>query len=139
MISSGFAQLTDAGVVRSVVDDLLDLSERRGWSGLTDSDAVQAPWRLAQFREVALAHPALLEGPGLRLAEHDRVHGGDLLITLRAYFDAVGDVRAAGDALGLHANTVRYRIRRAQEVAGLDLEDPDQRLLAELQVRLLVD
>ncbi len=139
MISSGFTQLTDAGAVRTVVDELLDLSERRGWSGLTDSEAVQAPWRLAQFREVALAHPALLEGPGMRLAEHDRVHGGDLLITLRAFFDAVGDVRAAGDALGLHANTVRYRIRRAQEVAGLDLEDPDQRLLAELQVRLLVD
>jgi hypothetical protein len=137
MVSSTFTQLTEVGAVRSLVEELLDLSERRGWSGLTDSEAVQAPWRLAQFREVALAHPALLEGPGMRLVEHDRAHGGDLLVTLRAYFAAVGDVRAAAEALGLHYNTVRYRLRKAQEVAGLNLDDPDERLLAELQVRLL--
>ncbi|MDP9183507.1 MAG: helix-turn-helix domain-containing protein [Actinomycetota bacterium] len=139
MISSTFGQLTETGAVRSLVEELLELAERRGWSGLTDSEAVQASWRLAQFREVALAHPALLEGPGMRLIEHDRTHGGGLLETLRAYFAAVGDVKAAAATLGLHYNTVRYRLRKAQEVAGLDLDDPDERLLAELQVRLLSD
>ena len=139
MVSSSYSQLADTAGVRGVVEELLDLSERRGWSGLTDSDTVQASWRLAQFREVALAHPALLEGPGMRLVEHDREHGGELLGTLRAYFAAVGDVRLAATHLGLHYNTVRYRLRKAQEVAGLDLDDPDQRLLAELQVRLLAD
>ena len=139
MISSTFTHLTEVGAVRSLVDELLGLAERRGWSGLTDSEAVQASWRLAQFREVALAHPALLEGPGMRLVEHDRTHGGDLLETLRAYFAAVGDVKAAAAVLGLHYNTVRYRLRKAQEVAGLNLDDPDERLLAELQVRLLSD
>ena len=139
MISGTYAQLADTGATRSVVDELLDLSERRGWSGLTDSDEVQASWRLAKFREVALAHPALLEGPGMRLVQHDQEHGGDLLVTLREYFAAVGDIRLAASRLGLHYNTVRYRIRRAQEVAGLDLDDPDQRLLAELQVRLLTE
>ncbi|MCU1595595.1 MAG: PucR C-terminal helix-turn-helix protein [Frankiales bacterium] len=137
MLSSSFTQLADAASVRSLVDELLGLAERRGWVGLTDSETVQASWRLAQFREIGLAHPALLEGPGMRLVEHDRVHGGDLLETLRAYFIAVGDVKAAAASLGLHYNTVRYRLKRAQEVAGLDLTDPDQRLLAELQVRLL--
>jgi DNA-binding PucR family transcriptional regulator len=75
----------------------------------------------------------------MRLLEHDREHGGDLLATLRAYFAAVGDVRLAATHLGLHYNTVRYRLRKAQEVAGLNLDDPDERLLAELQVRLLND
>jgi hypothetical protein len=139
MISSTFGQLSEVVATRSLVEELLELSERRGWSGLTDSETVQASWRLAQFREVALAHPALLEGPGMRLLEHDSAHGGGLLETLRAYFAAVGDVKAAAAVLGLHYNTVRYRLRRAQEVAGLDLDDPDQRLLAELQVRLLSD
>ena len=73
----------------------------------------------------------------MRLLEHDRAHGGELLSTLRAYFAAVGDVKVAAAGLGLHYNTVRYRLRKAAEVAGLDLNDPDQRLLAELQVRLL--
>jgi DNA-binding PucR family transcriptional regulator len=31
---------------------------------------------------------------------------------------------------------LRYRVRRAAELAGLDLTDPDQRLLAHLQLRL---
>jgi hypothetical protein len=137
LISSSFTGLGEVVAVRSLVEELLELSERRGWSGLTDSETVQASWRLAQFREVALAHPALLEGPGMRLVEHDRAHGGGLLETLRAYFAAVGDVKAAAADLGLHYNTVRYRLRKAQEVAQLDLTDPDERLLAELQVRLL--
>lgn len=139
LISSGFFGLTEAVAVRALVQELLELAERRGWSGLTDSEAVQASWRLAQFRELALAHPALLEGPGMRLVEHDRAHGGGLLETLRAYFAAVGDVKAAATELGLHYNTVRYRLRKAQEVAGMNLDDPDERLLAELQVRLLSD
>jgi hypothetical protein len=137
MVSGRFALITDITAMRSVVEELLDLSERRGWHGLTDTEAVQATWRLEQFREVALAHPALLVGPGMRLLEHDRQHGGELLSTLRAYFAAVGDVKVAAAGLGLHYNTVRYRLRKAAEVAGLDLNDPDQRLLAELQVRLL--
>jgi hypothetical protein len=139
MVSSTFAQVTEIGTMRCVVEELLDLSERRGWSGLTDTESVQATWRLEQFREVALAHPALLEGPGMRLLEHDRQNAGELLVTLRAYFAAVGDVKVAAAELGLHYNTVRYRLRKAAEVAGLDLNDPDQRLLAELQVRLLSD
>jgi hypothetical protein len=137
MVSGTFHMLSEVPATRAVVEDLLSLAERRGWSGLTDSDDVAATWRLEQFREIALAHPALFEGPGMRLLEHDRAHDGNLLKTLRAYFAAVGDVRAAGAALGLHYNTVRYRLRRAAEVADFDLADSDQRLLTELQVRLL--
>jgi DNA-binding PucR family transcriptional regulator len=46
-------------------------------------------------------------------------------------------MKAAGAELGLHVNTVRYRIAKAQEIGGFSLDDPDERLLAELQVRLL--
>jgi PucR C-terminal helix-turn-helix domain len=137
MVSGTFHDLSEVVATRALVDDLLNLAERRGWSGLTDSDEVAATWRLEQFREIALAHPSLLEGPGMRLLEYDRTHGGELLHTVRAYFTAVGDLRATSSALGLHYNTVRYRLRKAADVAGFDLADPDQRLLTELQVRLL--
>lgn len=53
-----------------------------------------------------------------------------------AYLDAFGDARAAARELSIHPNTVRYRVRRATEVSGLDLGDPAQRLLTELQLRL---
>jgi DNA-binding PucR family transcriptional regulator len=36
----------------------------------------------------------------------------------------------------VHPNTLRYRLRRAEQLTGLDLSRPDQRLLAMLQLRL---
>lgn len=137
VVSAGYDGLGSTAAVRADVDELLDLAERRGWSGLVDAEDVRASWRLEQFREVALAHPALLQGPVLRLVEHDQSCGSELVSTLRVWFESVGDARETAKRMGLHHNTVRYRLRRAEAVARLDLTDPDQRLLAELQVRLL--
>jgi len=36
----------------------------------------------------------------------------------------------------LHPNTCRYRLARAEQVFGIQLADPDQRLLPWLQLRL---
>jgi hypothetical protein len=138
MLSGRFFALSETAPTRSVVDELLSLSERRGWSSLTDSERVQASWRLEQFREVALAHPGLLQGPVMKVVDYDHTQGGELLPTLRAWFQSVGDARRTADLLGLHVNTVRYRLRRVEEIAGISLDDPDERLLAELQVRLLL-
>jgi len=53
-----------------------------------------------------------------------------------AWLDAFGDVRSAAVRLHIHPNTLRYRVRRAEQVTGLDLSRPEQRLLAMLQLRL---
>ena len=37
----------------------------------------------------------------------------------------------------VHPNTFRYRLRRAAEVGGIDLNDPNARLSAMLQLRLM--
>ncbi|MGK5545143.1 helix-turn-helix domain-containing protein [Streptomyces sp. URMC 127] len=72
-----------------------------------------------------------------RLKAFDAEHNGSCLVeTLRAYLAHFGDVSAASRALGLHSNSLRYRLRRITQVSGLDLEDPDARLLAQLQLRL---
>lgn len=47
-----------------------------------------------------------------------------LLDTLSAYLDQDGSAERAGDALHCHANTVRYRLRRLQELTGRSLSDP---------------
>jgi DNA-binding PucR family transcriptional regulator len=47
---------------------------------------------------------------------------GALLETLRAYLDCDLDVRRAADALYVHPNTVRYRLRRISELTGLDTQ-----------------
>lgn len=70
------------------------------------------------------------------LVAHDSRHQGRLAESLLTYLSSFGDVRAAAAQLHVHPNTLRYRIRRAEELTGLDLSRPDQRLLAMLQLRL---
>ncbi|KAB1139194.1 PucR family transcriptional regulator [Streptomyces luteolifulvus] len=86
----------------------------------------------------ALQEVALPPGtPVARLAAFDAEHSGSCLLeTLRVYLDRFGDVPAASRALCLHPNSLRYRIRRIVEVSGIDLDSPDARLLAQIQLRL---
>ena len=54
----------------------------------------------------------------------DRLHDhGDLLATFAAYADHNGSVERTARALFVHANTVRYRLRRVADVTGLDPTD----------------
>ena len=50
--------------------------------------------------------------------------GGGLLETLVTFFDSGSSVEAAARALFVHANTVRYRLRRIHEVSGYSPTDP---------------
>ena len=56
--------------------------------------------------------------------------------TLDAYFRAFGYVPAAAKQVFVHPNTFRYRLRRLTEISGLDLDNPLERLVAELQLRI---
>lgn len=85
----------------------------------------------------ALRDVSLAPGTSVaRLAAADERGGGRLVETLRAWLDHFGDVPAASRALAVHRNTLHYRLRRITEVSGLDLDDPDARLLAHLELRL---
>ncbi|MGW0608782.1 PucR family transcriptional regulator [Streptomyces sp. NPDC002640] len=70
------------------------------------------------------------------LLRADLAAGGDLLRSLAAFLDASGDIPRAAARLTLHPNTLRYRLRRVRERFGIDLDDPDTRLLVTLAVRL---
>ncbi|MBB4910821.1 PucR family transcriptional regulator [Actinophytocola algeriensis] len=72
-----------------------------------------------------LARDVLTDLLALPAAERDV-----LLATLRAWFTEHGSARDAAERLFVHPNTVRYRIRRVQELTGRDLGDP--RGIAEL-------
>ena len=50
--------------------------------------------------------------------------GGDLLRTVAAFLDGGGSVEGSGRALFLHANTVRYRLRKVVDVIGFDVTEP---------------
>ena len=68
--------------------------------------------------------------PGIdRLVAHDAEHSKTYMQTMRAFIEASGNVAAVATALDLHTNTVRYRVRRLEEISGLYLDDPDHRLV----------
>jgi hypothetical protein len=92
---------------------------------------------LRRLQDLAGRAPDLLVGKVVALAEQDAAKGTAWVQTLRAYFDAYGDMASAAAAVNVHPNTFRYRLRRITEVFGLDLNDPDARLVAELQLRFL--
>jgi hypothetical protein len=55
--------------------------------------------------------------------------------TLAAFLDAGGDVKATAAALSLHRSGLYYRLRRIEDLSGLDLDRGDDRLLAHLAIR----
>ncbi|WP_030182687.1 PucR family transcriptional regulator [Streptomyces violaceorubidus] len=77
-----------------------------------------------------------LPGPVHAMVEHDRTHGSEYGASVAAYLDAFGDTGAAAGCLNVHPNTLRYRLRRARELFGVDLADPTLRLLADIGLRL---
>lgn len=92
-----------------------------------------------ELKDLMLVRGDTVTGPISALIEHDRGHRGHLVETLRAWFDYFGDVGQAASALFVHPNTFRYRLRRATEIGGIDLNDPDERFAALLQLRLIDD
>lgn len=55
--------------------------------------------------------------------------------TLSAFLDHQGAPGRAAEALGIHVNTLRYRMARIAADLGTDLDDPDLRLALQLLLR----
>lgn len=66
-----------------------------------------------------------------RLLDHDAC-GGDLVATMTAWCRHGFDISTTAAALHLHPNTLRYRLRRAREITGIDDAHPRQRLALQL-------
>ncbi|GAB4250419.1 MAG: helix-turn-helix domain-containing protein [Thermoleophilia bacterium] len=68
------------------------------------------------------------------LLEYDRKKNSELAETLRCYLDLACNKVETARRLNVHLSTLKYRLERAQDILGLDLEDPDTRF--ELHVAL---
>jgi len=107
-------------------------SPRHGRVVSIDDVAPQA--LLVRVSDALAAEPAAAGGPLALLRQADEARGADYVETLRAYLEHFGDIAAAADALRVHANTLRYRLRKMREIAGIDLTDHDQRLGLAIQL-----
>jgi purine catabolism regulator len=80
---------------------------------------------------------AFAEGLLRPLREHDATSRGDLVASLAAWLAHHGQWDAAAADLGVHRHTLRYRMRRVEEILGRSLDDPDVRM--ELWLALKTD
>ncbi len=56
-----------------------------------------------------------------KLGEYDRAHRSDLVHTLRVFLEYSGSWSRCAERLHVHVNTLRYRIKRVEEITGRDL------------------
>jgi DNA-binding PucR family transcriptional regulator len=137
-IGDEFDGLGSLGAACRAVDRVLSLvrAEDAGAGRVVLEADLRPQLVLHELQEVLHSRPHLLRGRLACLDEIDRTQHTVYITTLRAYFDSSGDMVKAAQHLFVHRNTLRYRLRRIQEISGLDLENPEERLVAELQLRL---
>lgn len=118
------------------LDQMLTWLEVRGERRVATTVELQPHLVLDLLRQLAVQQPGLLRGRVEVLRRLDATGRSDYVNTLTTYFDRGGDVVRAAEAMYMHPNTLRYRLRRISALTGLDLSDPTDRLVAELQLRL---
>jgi PucR family transcriptional regulator, purine catabolism regulatory protein len=70
------------------------------------------------------------------LLAYDRQNNADLVSTLDAFFAANGSPKEAAERLGVHRNTVLYRLDRIRDITGYDLDDAGLRLRLQLALHI---
>ncbi|MFE3317822.1 PucR family transcriptional regulator [Nocardia sp. NPDC059195] len=137
-IAAPVAGLTAVSGARAEVDRVLDspVADPSGSRVATLADARTAVL-LAEIMELIRERPRLHDPRLAALDAYDRTHAADLRVSVQAYLRAHGEVRVAAATLRVHPNTLRYRLRRVETVLGIDLTDPEDRLLLDIQLAAL--
>lgn len=123
------AEATDLPAARQEADECLALHEI-GPSN-APPPAYDESWDeilLQRLRTAARSGRSPDRGPVAELRRHDIDHSTEYVSTLRAWLEALGDPAEAGTRLGVHENTVRYRLRKMGEITDLQLADARKRL-----------
>ncbi|MGC0402986.1 hypothetical protein RKD27_005630 [Streptomyces sp. SAI-126] len=100
-------------------------------------DEVRPRVTLLRLTEVLGERRELSAGAWRRVLAYDAGHGTDHARTLMSWFDAGCDMAGAAKLLAVHPNTCRYRLKQVRQHIGIDLDDPDERLVLWLQLRTL--
>ncbi|MER5176877.1 helix-turn-helix domain-containing protein [Streptomyces sp. NPDC002896] len=100
-------------------------------------DEVRPRVTLLRLADLMGERRELAAGAWRRVTAYDAAHGTDYARTLICWLDAGCDMAGAARLLAVHPNTCRYRLRQAQQHVGIDLDDPDERLVLWLQLRTL--
>ena len=111
---------------------LLDIGCRRGRTGEIRVETYLPELLLARSPRLADRLRDRVIGP---LRRYDRERSADLVETLQAFLASGLDRRAAAEQLHVHPNTLNYRLRRIEELTGIQLGEPNDLMLVALAMR----
>lgn len=133
VIAAPITGLAGLAAVRAEVDRVLDSAERHpdSFAAVTSLAEARTTVLLDEIVTMVAADGRLVDPRVPELQARDPA----LVPTLRAYLDSFGDVAAAAQQLNVHPNTVRYRVRRIEQLLSTSLANPDVRLLLSLGLR----
>lgn len=132
-VVSRSAPLADLAQAHAETRRALEMALRSGRTGTVDGAhlgiigvllAGTADGALDRFAAARLA----------ALADHDRREGTDLCGSVAVFLEA-GGLRPAARRLGIHANSLAYRLTRAESIGGFNLASADDRLELALALR----
>ncbi|MFD3380009.1 MULTISPECIES: PucR family transcriptional regulator [unclassified Streptomyces] len=114
-----------AGAAYKQAEQALSVARRRG-RVLVEHEDLAAGSVVPLLADDAVR--AFADGLLRPLFEHDATGRGNLVASLRAWLSRHGQWDAAAADLGVHRHTLRYRMRRVEEILGRSLDDPDVRM-----------
>ena len=114
--------LTGAAALRGGVEEAghaRRLAEARGGGVVTSDEIYTHALLLATVPgDVRRSYARRVLGP---LLDYDARHQSELVRTLATFLDCAGSWNACAERMHVHVNTVRYRIKRVEELTGRDL------------------
>jgi sugar diacid utilization regulator len=130
---------SDLPNMRREIDDILRIttidSDQPAVAKLGD---VHARVLLAHVADELIREP-MLKHPGIEaMLAYDLENKTNYADSVTAWLDAVGDIGLAAESLFIHANTLRYRLRRVKDLFNISLDNADDRLAVWMQLRLIM-
>jgi DNA-binding PucR family transcriptional regulator len=136
-ISGPVPSLTDLSEAREEADRVLQvLAGRRSHDGCAEVGELGLAVTMLRLADLESARAAGRRSVLDDIDDYDAAHAANYSQTLRVYLASFGDPTEASKALGVHTNTLRYRLRRLHELFGLDFADADTRFALMVDIRL---
>jgi DNA-binding PucR family transcriptional regulator len=135
VIAAPVTGLAGVAAVRAEIDRVLDSAERHpdSFGQLTSLAEAGTAVLLDEIVTTVAADERLVDPRVRGLQAHHPV----LAQTLGVFLDSFGDIADAAEQLHVHPNTVRYRVRRIEQLLSTSLANPDVRLVLSLGLRVL--
>ena len=138
-ISHASTQPADLPSMRREIDDILRITTLNSdLPVVAKLGDVHARVLLAHVADELIREP-MLKHPGITaMLAYDLENKTNYADSVTAWLDAVGDIALAAESLFIHANTLRYRLRRVKDLFNITLDNPDDRLAVWMQLRLVM-